>query len=218
MNFFQKYVLHNFWLKVISLMAAVLLWAAVAREPVVEVVLSVPVEFRNPPEDLEISSDHVPQAQVRMRGPMGSVRQLTPASVHAIVDLQNSQPGERTFDLSPARISVPMDVQVVQVVPSQFRISLDRRASKQVEVRPRITGTFASGYRIDEVSTEPRTVTIAGPSRHVQDVDAAITDPIDATGVVGRTTFTASPYVTDPMVRVVSPAQVRVTVVTEKLR
>ena len=76
MSFFQKYVLHNFWLKLISLVAGLMLWVAVAREPVAEVVLSVPVEFRNAPENLEISSDMVPQAQVRIRGPVGSVRQL----------------------------------------------------------------------------------------------------------------------------------------------
>jgi hypothetical protein len=61
-------------------------------------------------------------------------------------------------------------------------------------------------------------VTLAGPAQHVKDVDAAITDPIDASGVVGRATFTAQPYVTDPLVRVVLPDTVRVTVVTAKTR
>jgi YbbR domain-containing protein len=218
MNFFRKYVLHNFGLKLISLLAAVLLWVAVVREPVAEVVIAVPIEFRNAPENLEISSEEVPQAQVRVRGPVGGVRQLTPAEVHAVVDLRSSQPGEHTFDLSPSRIAVPRDVQVVQVIPSQFRISLDRRATKQVQVRPRVTGTFASGYRIAGVTADPSMVTISGPSRHVKDVDAAITDPIDATGVVGNATFTANPYVTDPLVRVINTSTIRVTVTTEKLQ
>jgi YbbR domain-containing protein len=218
MNFFRKYVLHNFALKLISLLAAVLLWVAVVKEPVAEVVISVPIEFRNAPEHLEISSEQVPQAQVRVRGPVGSVRQLTPSDIHAVVDLRSSQPGERTYDLNPSRIAVPRDVEVEQVIPSQFRITLDRSASKQVEVRPRVTGTFASGYRIANVTSDPAMVTIAGPSRHVQDVDAAITDPIDATGVVGKATFTANPYVTDPMVRVINSSPIRVTVTTEKLQ
>ena len=216
MNFFRKYVLHNFWLKLLSLIAAILLWAAVVREPVAEMVISVPIEFRNAPENLEISSEQVPEAQVRVRGHVGSIRQLTASNVHAIVDLKSSEPGERTYDLNPSRIAVPRDVEVLQVIPSQFRISLDRRASKRVEVRPRVTGTFASGYRIADVTSDPNMVTIAGPSRHVKDVDAAITDPIDATGVVGKTTFSANPYVTDPMVRVVNASAVRVTVTTEK--
>jgi YbbR domain-containing protein len=218
MNFFRKYVLHNFGLKLISLLAAALLWVAVVREPVAEVVLSVPIEFRNAPENLEISSEEVPQARVRVRGPVGNVRQLTPADVHAVVDLGNSRPGERTFDLNPSRIVVPRDVEVVQVIPSQFRISLDRRATKQVEVRPRVTGTFATGFRITGVTSDPSMVTISGPSQHVKDVEAAITDPIDATGVVGKATFTADPYVTDPLVRVVDSHNVRVTVTTEKLQ
>ena len=33
-------------------------------------------------------------------------------------------------------------------------------------------------------------------------VENAVTDPVDATGVVGKATFTTDAYVTDPLVRV----------------
>ncbi len=218
MNVLRKYIFENFGLKLVSLVVAVLLWAAVAREPVAELVLNVPIEFRNPPENLEISSEVVPQAQVRVRGPVGSVRQLVPSEVHVMVDLHDAGTGERTYDLSPAEIAIPAEVEVVQVLPSQFRITLDRRASRQVEVRPRVTGTFASGYRISRVTVVPSMATLAGPTRRVRDIDAVITDAIDATGVVGQATFTAKPYVSDPMVRIVSPSTVQVTVITEPVR
>jgi YbbR domain-containing protein len=214
----RGYVLNNFWLKLLSLVVAVVAWLGVAREPVAEVLLSVPIEFHNAPENLEISSERIPQAQVRIRGPLGSIRQLTTSEVHVAADLAKAQPGERSFELNPAQIGVPNDVEVVQVVPAQFHISLDERAYRQVEVHPRVTGALASGYRIARVEVEPKTVTLTGPARHVQEVEAAITDPVDATGVVGRATFTAKPYVTHPMIRVVRPSAVRVTVITERIR
>ncbi|HVZ60900.1 MAG TPA: CdaR family protein [Terriglobales bacterium] len=216
MTILRNYVWNNIGLKVLSLSAAVLLWSAVAHEPAAEVVLNVPIEFHNAPENLEISSERVPQAQVRVRGPVNAIRQLTPSEIHTVVDLEKAKPGERTYDLNPQQIGIPTSLEVVQVVPGQFRISLDQRASRQVEVQPRVTGDLASGYRIARVTTDPPTVLLSGPERHVQSVEAAITDPIDATGVVGRATFTAKPYVTDPMVRVVSPSAVRVTVITAR--
>jgi YbbR domain-containing protein len=216
MRFLRKYVFHNFALKLLSLAVAVLLWMAVTRDPVAEVALNVPIEFHNAPDYLEISSETIPQVQVRVRGPVRSVRDISASEVHAVIDMANVQPGERTYDLSPAHIRVPDGVQVVQAVPSQIRISFDRRESRQVEVMPRVIGTFASGYRIEQVTALPQSVTIVGPATHVQGVETAITDPVDASGVVGMATFVTHAYVADPLVRLANPSPIRVTVTTEK--
>jgi YbbR domain-containing protein len=217
MNFIRKYVLHNAGLKLISLAAAVLLWMAVAREPIAEVAVNVPIEFQNVPENLEISSETIPQAQVRVRGPARLVRDVSQAGVHAIIDLTGSKPGTRTFELGPARIQSPGEVQVMQVIPTRLQLELDLRATRQVEVRPRVIGTFASGIRIARVTADPAVVTIVGPAQRVDAVEAATTDPVDATGVVGRQTFSSHVYVTDPLVRVTNADPVHVTVITEKM-
>jgi hypothetical protein len=47
-------------------------------------------------------------------------------------------------------------------------------------------------------------------------VETAITDPVDASGVVGTATFSTHAYVSDPLVRLVDPGPIRVTVTTEK--
>ncbi len=218
MDFLRKYVFHNFGLKLLSLGIAVLLWLGVTRDPAAEVVMSVPLEFHNAPDQLEISSENIPQVQVRLRGPVRSVRELAPAEVHAVIDLGGTGPGERTYDLSPRRIHVPSEVEVLQVVPSMVRISFDSRAWRQVEVRPRVIGTFASGYRIARILASPSMVTVVGPARHVNEVEAAITDPVDVSGVMESASFTTHAYVTDPLVRLADPAPIRVTVHMEKTK
>lgn len=217
-NFVRKYVFHNFGLKLLSVAVAVGLWLAVTREPVAEVALNVPIEFHNAPETFEISSETIPQVQVRVRGPVRTVRELAPSEVHAVIDLSGARPPERTYDLNPARIVVPRDVEVVQVVPSQFRVEFDARLSKQVEVHPRVLGTFATGYGIETVASDPKYMTIIGPAKHVSTVDSVSTDPVDASGVVGHDTFRTHAYINDPMVRFVGPSEVRVTVMTRRER
>ena len=216
MNFLREHVFHNFGLKVVSVIAAVLLWFAVAREPVAEVAIRVPVEFHNSPEQLEINTESIPEVQVRVRGPVRDVRELSPSEVHAVIDLAQARAGERTYDLSPQRIHVPEGIEVVQAVPSQMRLSLDERATRKVDIKPRVIGTFAAGYRIEKVAVDPTTVTITGPSQHVKDVEAAVTDPVDATGVVGSASFVTHAYVSDPLVRLSHPVPVHVTVTTTK--
>jgi len=105
----------------------------------------------------------------------------------------------------------------VQIVPSQFHISFDRSVSRTVPVQPRVIGTLLSGYGISGVTVSPKTITIVGPERRVDAVQAAVTDPVDATGVVGTGSFTTHAFVSDPLVRVQTPQPIHVTVNTQKL-
>ncbi len=216
MNSISRLLFKNFWIKVLSLLIAVLLWWAVARDPRVEVVLTVPIEFHHVPPELEINSEKVPQAEIRLRGPARIVRSLSAADVHPVIDLEGAAIGEKTFDLTPRQIRMPHDVEVEQIVPSQFRVSFDRRVSREVEVKPRVIGTFASGYRISETVTDPKTITVIGPEARVNAIESAITDPVDASGVMGRATFSTNAYIPDPLVRVARPAPIHVTVITER--
>jgi diadenylate cyclase len=216
-DFLHRNVLHNFGLKLISLGLAVGLWLAVARDPMAEVPVDVPIEFHNIPENLEISAEHIPQAQIRVRGPERIIHRLQPSDVHVEIDLSHTAAGERTFDLTARNIREPHDLEVVQVIPGQLHLTFDTRLTRQVEVHPRVIGTFAGGYRIDRVVADPPAITITGPQKRVQAVEAAITDPIDVSGIMDRGTFITHAYVADPLVQVVHPVPIRVTVIMVKL-
>ena len=211
-DFFNRFVVQDFGLKLLSLALATGLWLVLAREPAAEVALDAPIEFDHMPYNLEINSEHVPSAQVRVRGPARLVRGLRADQIHVRVDLSDVRPGQRTFNLTAQQIRQPRDLVVVQVVPSQFELSFDVRARREVEVRPRVRGQFASGLRIAKVTANPDHIAIAGPQTRVQEVDFATTDPIDASGVTGSQTFTTNVYVPDPLIQVVNPTPVHVTV------
>jgi YbbR domain-containing protein len=215
-NLFRDYVVKNFGLKLVALAVAVLMWWVVGRDPTIEIPMTVPLEFHHAPDNLDMNSDGPLQAQITMRGPERLLRQIDPSEVHAVIDLQGAVPGERTFDLTPKQIHVPRNAEVMQVAPTQFHISFDRSATRVVEVRPRIIGSLLSGYEITEVKADPAQVAIEGPEKRVAAVENAVTDPVDATGVVGKATFTTHAYVADPLVRVQKPGAIHVTVTTGK--
>jgi len=214
-SFFQRIFVHNFWLKMVSLLLAIGLWVAVARDPIAEVEVRVPIEFQNLSDKLEIDSANSTEVQIRVRGPERVIHRLQTADVHAQINLATVRPGERTFDLSSSQIHVPQDLEVVQIIPAQFHLSFDERATRKIEVRPRVTGNFASGMRVSQVIADPPTVMITGPRHRVEAVEAAITDPVDATGVMTRATFVTHAYVTDPLVQVAHPTSIRVTITME---
>src|SRR5437660_264291 len=59
-------------------------------------------------------------------------------------------------------------------------------------------------------------IPISGPKQHVERVASATTDPVDASGTMTRATFVTNVYVSDPLVQVVRPVPIHVTVTMEK--
>ena len=215
MTFLRKFVFHNFALKVVSLLAAILLWMAVARDPLAEISVTVPIELEHIPANLEISTERIPQPQIRVRGPARMLRDLGPAQVHATLDLASAKPGERTYDLAGSRVQVPRGAEVVQVIPAQVHLTFDWRGRKEVPIKARLLGLYMGATRT-VTGVDPPTAVIVGPEKRVQSIDAAFTDAVDATGSSGRTTFTGIHiYVGDPLVHVVQPSAVNVTVAEE---
>lgn len=215
-NFFQRTFVQNFGLKLMSLLMAVGLWFVVAHDRIAEVEMKVPIEFHSLPENLEIDSASFTEAQIRVRGPERVIHRLETSDVRAEISLANVRPGERTFDLTAQQVRVPQDLEVVQIIPGQFQLSFDTRTTRTVEVRARVTGTFAGGMRVAQVIADPSNITITGPRRRVEAVESATTDPVDVSGTMTRSSFLTQAYVPDPLIQVVHPTPIRVTVIMER--
>ena len=127
MNFLREWVLHNWVLKVVALALSFLLWAAVTNEAPVEVGYTVPLEFRNLPEKVDVDSDAPTQVHVRVRGRSTLLRRLTPADLTISVDLSGAQPGEMLIRLLPEHITIPYGAELVRISPSEIRLHIVER-------------------------------------------------------------------------------------------
>ncbi|HXY04582.1 MAG TPA: CdaR family protein [Terriglobales bacterium] len=213
-NFLHRNILHNFGLKLFSLALAIGLWLAMAGEPYSEVAIEVPIALVNMPSNLELSSETVPKAQVRLRGPAPLIRHLQPADAFAEIELSGVKPGERTFDL---KVHHPRDLTLVQLIPSSVHLAFDLHSSRPIPVKPRLTGTLPQGYQLAKLTLLPSSVEISGPKQHVDEFDAATTDPIDLTGATAERTFVRHAYVSDPLIQVATPDPVKIIVTVEKI-
>jgi len=207
----QRRLFQNLWMKLLSLLLAVGLWYAIAHDPIASVEVRAPIEF-SLPDNIVIDSNAFTQAQVLLRGPKRLIHHLEAGDVRAEVDLSNVQPGERTFEL---RVHAPQDLEVVQIIPSQFHLTFDSRDTRTIEIHPRITGNFDKGVKVARVIADPAQVTVTGPHRRVEALDAASTDPVDASGTVSSGTYMTHVYVSDPLIQVMHPQAIRVTVIME---
>lgn len=207
-------LLRDLPLKLLALALAVGLWLIVAREPVVERHLEVPLGIQNVPAGLELVE--VPDAvAVRVRGASSIVSGLGPGDVMAILDLTGEHPGpRRLFDmLSAGRLQVPFGVEVTRVVPPTVAVSLERTGSpRAVPIVPEIEGEPADGFVVATISTVPPGVEVVGPERRLSQLAEALTEPISIAGASERVRATVAVAVEDPLLRLVGSRSAEVTV------
>jgi YbbR domain-containing protein len=205
--------------KIVSLIAAVLLWFGLVGETELAISVPVSIQYRNVPPDLDISSGQLDRLFLKLRGPS---TQLTPAAlantaVHLDLGAIHSA-GEQTFTIDSSNLNLPTGVFLLRVVPSQIRVDLEKRITRQVPVEVRYSGPPPLGYRIIGQTVDPPRVTIVGPESRVEQTTAALTDPISLNSSVGEAKFNVPVYVTDPQVRLQQSVAANVHVRLEKIQ
>jgi YbbR-like protein len=211
-------VVENTGWKALSLLIAVILWALVASEPELAGFATAPVEYKNLPDDLEISSEPVGTVALELTGPSGELRGLNDGGLRpsVILDMSGVRPGERSFAINSGNVKLARGVQLVRAIPSEVRFQFEQRSVKTVPVRPRFTGDGANGYVVAHWSVDPQNLSIVGPSGHVARIHEVLTDPVDVSNVVGTSEFRVNGYVDDPFVRIQISPRVAVSVTMKK--
>ena len=146
--------------------------------------------------------------QVRLRGSVNVVKEISPKDVSTIVDLEGMKAGEKIISLTLQNVQVPFGAEVVRVNPSRVRFSLERTISKLVPVVPTIQGQPAEGYELGKVLMNPSKVQVEGPESRVSALDSVPTVPIHIDGRKTQVAQSADLDVPDPQVRVQHPATV----------
>ena len=124
MNWLRRVLTENIGLKLLSLSLAAILWAVVGGDIPTEIVLPIPVEFRNVPPGLEFVAEPS-WVDVRVRGLSRRVRQAAAADFTVPVDFSRLDgPGEKSVLLRPADVEAPASLEVVQITPAQVTLTV----------------------------------------------------------------------------------------------
>jgi YbbR domain-containing protein len=199
-------------LKLMAILLAAALWFTVAGQQNVERTITVPLDFRNPPADLEILGEKQDTVDVRVVGSSTVLSRLDPGEVVAMVDLTGARAGSRLFHIRTEEVRVPYGVTVLQVTPATIGLEFEKSARRRVRVVPAVEGEPAPGFVAGTITTDPATVEVIGPESHLKSLTAATTEPISLTGQKSSVTDTVTIGVPDSAVRLVESTSARVTI------
>lgn len=192
----------NIGWKLLSLAVAVSLWLVLADSTEFATSIPAAVQYRNVPPELELNTEPIERLFLKVRGP---ATRLTPGALGQtalVLDLGNIHaPGEQTFTVGGNNLTLPTGVTLVRSVPSQVRVRVEKRLTRDVPVEVRFLGPPPVGYRISRQEVVPSIIRVVGPESQVQQLESVQTDPIDLSSKLSTTEFRVPVFISNPQVR-----------------
>ncbi len=174
----KKKLLHNWTLKLASLIVAFLLWFMIIQfeQPMDKVTFSnVKVNLINT-ELLDNGNkyyevlDDTDMVRVTVKAPRNVTEKLSASDIIAVADVNNLT-NINTIEID---LDVPNEeVYSVTANHDAVRLHVENRASKWVRVNYGTTGEVAAGYMVTDVSPDQTLVEISGPASAVAQVSYA---------------------------------------------
>jgi len=211
-SYFRSLILRNTGLKVLSLLLAFLLWSQIAGSEEVQRIVSAPIVFTNMPAGLEITGDFPTKLDIVIRSERPGT-QLDENGLAVIVDLSAAKPGVQTIPLSERNVAnKPLGVEIVNLLTSRLRITLERVQQRVVPVEARVIGRPAPGFQISGVTVQPATLTVIGPESRLRRIKSVLTEPVNIDGASATERRPVYLHLPDSPVRLAGPQDVVVTV------
>jgi YbbR domain-containing protein len=199
----------NLYLKIFSLVLAIVCWYVVRGEEERVRDYAVPLQYTNLSSSYDLSGQVIDTVAVRLRAPEPVLRAITEDRLSARIDLSRAPLGEQYITLTPGMIGVPGGARVDQVNPELIKVRIDRKIRREVPVVAEFSGAPPRGYKKVRHVIDPPTVTIEGPANEVTQVTRALTGTILLDGEVADYEVEATPIPDAPSwsrVHVVAPS------------
>jgi YbbR domain-containing protein len=183
----KHWLLHNWGLKIISLVLAVGTWYYAVGEENIEVTRVIPLKVQMSNKQMTVSEISTKVVQVTLSAPRVLIVNLASQDIQAVhkIGPEIKTAGEYSFRLEPSEISLPgFQIRVVRIVPEVMTVKLDELIIQKLEIEPDFVGEPAVGYKLltDELRMDPNAILAQGPKGVLEKMKSAKTEPIDLVG------------------------------------
>jgi len=176
-------ITENLLLKVLAFVFALILWFFVMGEQKLEKGYPVPLELRNVPQGLMVTSEVPSLLEVRISGPRTVLLNLSPADLSIGIDLKGLAPGVTSFKRLDEQLRLPRTLKITRLSPGVIDVRLEKIQNKSVPVRTVFSGVLPEGLKIEQLKLVPDQVVVTGAGIELKNVSEVETEPIDVTGV-----------------------------------
>ncbi len=215
----RNLLFRNWELKLLSLLLAFLFWISLIPEEKVfsEKTLTITLESRNIPPDMELVEKPEANVDVTIRAPNRLINEISSANVYAKLNLEKATVFQQEYPLNETMISIPAGAEVVRITPNKVKLKLERTREAWLDVVPNIIGRVKEGYGVAKIEVLPVRVLVKGPESKVREKDKVTTSPVNVSELEQSSEVEADLILPKPDLRLATPvSKVRVRILIQE--
>ena len=168
--------------KLAAVILAGLLWFYVNSLSYVEKTVSLPIQFRNLPENLMIVETYDSAASLVVKGKTEQVKTVNLAkAIKPVVSLEQAVPGTSSYPIEII-LNTPQQDLIINLTKDKARLKIDEIATNHLPIEPQILGVPKSGYILDDIILDRKTVMVRGPLEFLTSSNSIATKPVSISG------------------------------------
>ena len=175
----RRIVTHDFPLKAVAVVIAVVFWVAITQNGTPRPI-TVVFDGRIPVERPENPTGYVLRGTlgdviVTLRGAPGVADRVALSELHATFDVKSLSLGQTEPQDARVMVPAPKDgVEVVDVSPATVSVRVERLISRVLLVQPRFANAPPTGARAGEPAVAPTEVRVTGPETDIGRITAVL--------------------------------------------
>ncbi|MBF0555653.1 MAG: hypothetical protein HQK96_14075 [Nitrospirae bacterium] len=178
----KKFFTENTDLKLITLVLSLILWFIVTLKGQSEVIMELPVEYRNIPKGVEITKTSAKFVNVSIKGQEKIVKNLLPKDINVFVDLSKVKQGETMFYFTKDNVKLPPSLTLVKINPSNIIVHTEEVFTMSMPVKPIIKGEPKKGFAISDITVIPDEISVEGARQALNKLEYIETEPVNVKG------------------------------------
>ena len=161
-----------------------------SQKEILEKVITVPVEYIASSPNLTLVGEKAEEVRLHLSGSKSALDSVNPSYLSVKIDLSKAQPGKQSFIITRDNIHLPKEIQLLDVVPSSFELTLSEIVEKELDIKPQLVGKLPSGLKIRSLRVKPEKVKVFSPdSDEMEKLISLTTTPIYLNNIYENSTI-----------------------------
>ncbi len=211
----ENLIKKNFWLKLFSLIFAIIVWGYVVGGTKQDIVYTAGLVIKSLPSGYAVSNDLPKEIHVKLRGSRIALMRLN-KKIFFTINENYLLTRKNTIILSRSYLNLPADIKIVSIRPSIIPVIISKVITKYIKILPVVVGRPPAGYYLKNINVFPQYVQVRGPKDIVGHMSVVKTISINLKNVYKSKSLTVSLRKSTKLVKIMYNKKVSVNITISK--
>ena len=214
-KYLENLIKKNFWLKLFSLIFAVIIWAYVVGGTKRDAVYTAGLAIEHLPKGYAVSNTLPVKIHLKLRGSRIALMNLNKKIIFKI-NGYSLLAKKNTIILGSAYLNLPNGIKIIKIRPRIVPVIISRIITKYIKILPVTAGALPKGYMLKSMRVFPQYVKVRGPRDIVDHLSVITTMKINLNNIGKNKLLTVSLRKPTKLVKILYNKKVNVNITVER--